>query len=469
MHGHHLEAYLDISPPPSPAMGKVVSEGDMPPDVHQSQFSVFDHQITNNVSQDAYTFHSEDTKYSDVMATDVKRKKGIGVAGKSIEEELCRICGDRASGYHYNALSCEGCKGFFRRSITRGATYSCRYGGNCEMDMWMRRKCQACRLRRCKECGMKEECLLSDEQCKARDARRKAKAKVNPVKTEPIPDSNGLSPESKQRSVGDRNGGTQSVYTNPLTVINSNPMNKVAHHHRQLIEEVCRLQDKYEFPDEADVDKATCVKPDMKEVTADAMFRDMAEMTVLITNLIVEFAKSLPGFTSLSKADQIVLLKAASSEVMAIRAARCYDLETRCIVFANGVPCTLENMKATGMGEYAELTYQFCHNMAVMETDNAEYALLTAISIFSERPGLSEKDRVEEVQYRYVSALESYEHIKRHKGACSFGRILSLLPDLRSISAEHSKTIVEISQQSSHMPGDYCEVKDIYVDPPEGT
>jgi hypothetical protein len=30
---------------------------------------------------------------------------------KPQEEELCLICGDRASGYHYNALSCEGCKG----------------------------------------------------------------------------------------------------------------------------------------------------------------------------------------------------------------------------------------------------------------------------------------------------------------------------------------------------------------------
>ena len=26
-------------------------------------------------------------------------------------QKLCVICGDRASGYHYNALSCEGCKG----------------------------------------------------------------------------------------------------------------------------------------------------------------------------------------------------------------------------------------------------------------------------------------------------------------------------------------------------------------------
>lgn len=29
------------------------------------------------------------------------------------QEELCLVCGDRASGYHYNALTCEGCKGMY--------------------------------------------------------------------------------------------------------------------------------------------------------------------------------------------------------------------------------------------------------------------------------------------------------------------------------------------------------------------
>lgn len=67
---------------------------------------------------------------------------------------------------------------------------------------------------------------------------------------------------------------------------------------------------------------------------------------------------------------------------MAVRAARCYDIETKAIVFANGQPITVENMLATGLGEYAEQVYKFCHNMAVMQTDNAEYALMTAISIF---------------------------------------------------------------------------------------
>lgn len=40
-----------------------------------------------------------------------------------------------------------------------------------------------------------------------------------------------------------------------------------------------------------------------------AVFRHMAEMTILVTHLVVEFAKHLPGFVSLSREDQIVLLK----------------------------------------------------------------------------------------------------------------------------------------------------------------
>lgn len=50
------------------------------------------------------------------------------------------------------------CAGFFRRSITKNAVYKCKSGGNCEMDMYMRRKCQECRLRKCKEMGMLAEC-----------------------------------------------------------------------------------------------------------------------------------------------------------------------------------------------------------------------------------------------------------------------------------------------------------------------
>ena len=38
----------------------------------------------------------------------------------------CAICGDRATGKHYGASSCDGCKGFFRRSVRKKSSYTCR-------------------------------------------------------------------------------------------------------------------------------------------------------------------------------------------------------------------------------------------------------------------------------------------------------------------------------------------------------
>ena len=45
-----------------------------------------------------------------------------------------------------------------------------------------------------------------------------------------------------------------------------------------------------------------------KDLSQD-IYKHMAEMTILVTQLVVEFAKRLPGFCSLEKDDQIILLK----------------------------------------------------------------------------------------------------------------------------------------------------------------
>ena len=61
----------------------------------------------------------------------------------------------------------------------------------------------------------------------------------------------------------------------------------------------------------------TCCVQDMNIVSsllasneADVVFGHMVEMAVVVTRLVVEFAKHLPGFQTLSKDDQIALLKA---------------------------------------------------------------------------------------------------------------------------------------------------------------
>lgn len=112
---------------------------------------------------------------------------------------LCKVCGDRASGKHYGQvsslrwyiiafirkfnfihvlqLSCDGCRGFFKRSIrrlvrslinkmmicsfkilsVRNLEYTCKEGGNCVVDVSRRNQCQACRFSKCIKSNMRRE------------------------------------------------------------------------------------------------------------------------------------------------------------------------------------------------------------------------------------------------------------------------------------------------------------------------
>lgn len=52
---------------------------------------------------------------------------GASAAAGGVLNQHCSICGDRATGKHYGAASCDGCKGFFRRSVRKNHVYTCRY------------------------------------------------------------------------------------------------------------------------------------------------------------------------------------------------------------------------------------------------------------------------------------------------------------------------------------------------------
>uniref|UniRef100_I3M5R7 Nuclear receptor subfamily 2 group C member 2 n=1 Tax=Ictidomys tridecemlineatus TaxID=43179 RepID=I3M5R7_ICTTR len=65
---------------------------------------------------------------------------------------------------HYGAVSCEGCKGFFKRSVRKSLTYSCRSSQDCVINKHHRNRCQFCRLKKCLEMGMKMESVQSERK-----------------------------------------------------------------------------------------------------------------------------------------------------------------------------------------------------------------------------------------------------------------------------------------------------------------
>ena len=67
---------------------------------------------------------------------------------------ICMICDDKATGLHYGIITCEGCKGFFKRTVQNKRVYTCVADGNCEINKAQRNRCQYCRFQKCLERGM---------------------------------------------------------------------------------------------------------------------------------------------------------------------------------------------------------------------------------------------------------------------------------------------------------------------------
>nr|ABS00248.1 ecdysone receptor A isoform [Omphisa fuscidentalis] len=387
------------------------------------------------------------------------------------QEELCLVCGDRASGYHYNALTCEGCKGFFRRSVTKNAVYICKFGHGCEMDMYMRRKCQECRLKKCLAVGMRPECVVPEPQCAQKRKEKKAQREKDklPVSTTTVDDHmpaimqcDPPPPEAARiHEVVPRFLSEKLMEQNRLKNIPPLSANQ-----QFLIARLVWYQDGYEQPSEEDLKRVTQTwqSADAEDEDSDMPFRQITEMTILTVQLIVEFAKGLPGFSKISQPDQITLLKACSSEVMMLRVARRYDAASDSVLFANNQAYTRDNYRKAGMAYVIEDLLHFCRCMYSMSMDNVHYALLTAVVIFSDRPGLEQPQLVEEIQRYYLNTLRMYimnQHSASPRCSVLYAKILSVLTELRTLGMQNSNMCISLKLKNRKLPPFLEEIWDV--------
>lgn len=84
-------------------------------------------------------------------------------ASTKVDLKVCGVCGDKALGYNFNAVTCESCKAFFRRNALAKKDFRCPFDEQCVITQVTRRFCQKCRLDKCFSIGMRKEYIMSEQ------------------------------------------------------------------------------------------------------------------------------------------------------------------------------------------------------------------------------------------------------------------------------------------------------------------
>lgn len=99
----------------------------------------------------AQAMHSE---VSQPLAAAPVAQTGFSPAPLPASSLQCIVCGVIGSGNHYGIRCCDGCKGFFARSVRDKKVYICRFERCCQIAGEDRNSCRYCRLKKCFRSGM---------------------------------------------------------------------------------------------------------------------------------------------------------------------------------------------------------------------------------------------------------------------------------------------------------------------------
>ncbi|CAH1251224.1 NR1H4 [Branchiostoma lanceolatum] len=386
------------------------------PTIEQFQNRIFADQLQN---PRLVPLRSEDVKLA------LPPKMAVMPDLDDFSDYQCAVCGDHASGYHYGALSCEGCKGFFRRSVIKKANYTCKYGGNCEMNVRLRNTCQGCRLRKCRDVGMKAECLLTEAQTKSKFRWKYPKSDNSPSSSQPG------SPSSSS-TTGSNGHGNQLLKLSPEQ---KDLCMEVVSAFQMMWAQDPKISTLWPNDDE--------VRSKSDKAVLDQKQQHLQEgMTVTIEKIVL-FSKQLRGFMTLGQEDQIALLKGGAIEVVMLKGA----------VYRDDSQQNAEKWINAGVLETFVHTFMdFLHSIQQLKLDWFECALLTAVTLLSpDRQYVQNYVAVEKVQEPYLFALETYCHARRPNDPMFFPRLLSRLTQLRTINFYHSKHILCYKVQDKTM------------------
>ncbi|XP_044021261.1 hepatocyte nuclear factor 4-gamma-like isoform X2 [Aphidius gifuensis] len=323
---------------------------------------------------------------------------GIGGSGVGVLSQHCAICGDRATGKHYGAASCDGCKGFFRRSVRKNHLYTCRFSRNCVVDKDKRNQCRYCRLRKCFKAGMKKEAVQNERD---RISCRR--------------------PSYEEQTSG---GGGLSV----VSLLQAEMLSR-------QVGAALEVQQLGGLNNETDLSN--------KQI---ANINDVCDSMKQQLLILVEWAKYIPAFSELTLDDQVALLRAHAGEHLLLGVARrsmhlndVLLLGNNCIITKS---CPVISFSTEGRNQDLDISRvgirvmdELVKPLNEVQIDDTEFACLKAIVFFDPNAkGLSEPARIKNLRYQIQINLEDYISDRQYDSRGRFGEILLTLPALQSIS-----------------------------------
>lgn len=323
----------------------------------------------------------------------------------SNSKHLCAICGDRASGKHYGVYSCEGCKGFFKRTVRKDLSYACREEKNCLVDKRQRNRCQFCRYQKCLKMGMKREAVQEERQRAAAAA--------------------GASGQSLGSGVS-CGTGEECVESTCSVLPVDMPIERI-----RDAEAVIELRDK-----------------ELRVLHTDPLHEQLRLAMEHQLGQLFEWARRVPHFLQLARGDQAALLGAGWNELIIASVAFRSTGFSHTLRMANEFNIGEDLSSAVGMESILDrVLVELVAKMRDIKMDLVELGCLRTIVLYNpDAKELRSVERVERLRDSVYSALEEYVSNQYPHDPGRFAKLLLRLPALRSVGLKCRDRVLFLSQ-----------------------
>ncbi|XP_063699490.1 steroid receptor seven-up, isoforms B/C isoform X5 [Culicoides brevitarsis] len=305
----------------------------------------------------------------------------------------CVVCGDKSSGKHYGQFTCEGCKSFFKRSVRRNLTYSCRGSRNCPIDQHHRNQCQYCRLRKCIKSGMRREAVQ--------------RGRVPPSQPAGLPGMHGQYALANGDFAG-FNGHSSYLSSYISLLLRAEPYQTSRYGQCMQSNNIMGID-------------------------------NICELAARLLFSAVEWARNIPFFPELQVTDQVALLRLVWSELFVLNAAQCsMPLHVAPLLAAAGLHASpMAADRVVAFMDHIRIFQEQVEKLKALHVDSAEYSCLKAIVLFTtDACGLSDLAHIESLQEKSQCALEEYCRAQNPNQPTRFGKLLLRLPSLRTVSSQ---------------------------------